>query len=482
MVEKTWLAAALVAAVGAPGMAAAQTADLGEIRQQIRELKESYEARIRALEEKLKAAEEAGRRAGEAAAQASATAQRAEQAAASATASGAQPQVPQTQPQQNAFNPTISLILNGTWGRYGNDPGNRISGFAASDLGEAVPRGGSLGESELFLAANIDPNFRGALLAALTPENTVEVEEAFVETLALGHGFTLKGGRFFSGIGYHNAVHAHAWDFTDASLVQRAFLGNNYGDDGVQLRYVAPLPVLVEIGAELGRGREFPGSATGFERNRNGQEAGALFAHLGGDIGDSHSYQAGVSYLRGRAPAAGVAILDLDDMSGVANLFTGRQRVTGVDFVYKWAPDGNPAYRNFKFVTEWFQRKLDGRLTFDDGGAGQLTDTAEIRQSGWYAQGVYQFHPYWRVGTRYDRLSRGSAALNANAANLALPDFDPQRVSVMVDFNPSEFSRIRLQYNRDRLLQDAATGQAIPDNVVFLQYVMSLGAHGAHRF
>ena len=95
----------------------------------------------------------------------------------------------------------------------------------------------------MFITANIDPRFRGAFLAALTPENSVEIEEAFVETLSLGKGATLKGGRFFSGIGYWNSVHPHAWDFTDASLVQRAFLGKNYGDDGVQLRWVAPLPV-----------------------------------------------------------------------------------------------------------------------------------------------------------------------------------------------------------------------------------------------
>ena len=47
--------------------------------------------------------------------------------------------------------------------------------------GEVAPaaRGFSLGESELVLGGNIDPYFRGNLVAALTPENEVEVEEAF---------------------------------------------------------------------------------------------------------------------------------------------------------------------------------------------------------------------------------------------------------------------------------------------------------------
>ena len=41
---------------------AATDADLAEIRDQIRQLKESYEARIDALEQRLKAAEARGRR------------------------------------------------------------------------------------------------------------------------------------------------------------------------------------------------------------------------------------------------------------------------------------------------------------------------------------------------------------------------------------------------------------------------------------
>jgi hypothetical protein len=46
----------------------------------------------------------------------------------------------------------------------------------------------------------------------------------------------------------------------------------------------------------------------------------------------------------------------------------------------------------------------------------------------------------------------------------------------MIDFSPSEFSRFRLQFARD----EARFNEA--DNQVFLQYIMSLGAHGAHKF
>lgn len=472
------IAAAAAAAFAAGGPAAAQNAELDQIRKDIQELRDSYESRIKALEDKLKEAEAAALKAQETAAQAQASAAQAEVAATQTGTAPAGAESPQA--SQNAFNPALSLILNGTWGRYGTDPTTQITGFAPSG-GEVMPsRGASLGESELFLSANIDPYFRGALLAALTPENTVEVEEAYFETLALGRGFTIKGGRFFSGIGYSNQFHPHAWDFVDPALVQTAFLGRNYGDDGLQLRWVAPLPVFLQFGAEIGRGREFPGAGE-VERNSNGKESQAFFAKLGGDIGTSNSYQVGASYLQQRSGPDGVAFLDYNDLSGVSNLFVGRQRIGGVDLVYKWAPEGNPQYRNFKFAAEWYQRRYDGDFTFDTTGIAS-TDALTARQSGWYAQAVYQFMPYWRIGGRYDRLSHGTIGLNANAANVVPPAFDPKRYSLMVDWNPSEFSRIRLQYSRDLTRQDIATGETISDNQLFLQYIFSLGAHGAHRF
>ena len=471
------IAAAVAMACASPALA--QNAGLDQIRRDIEDLRSSYESRIKALEDKLKAAEASATQAQASAAQAEASAAKAATAETGSDTTPA-PQAAAQTASQSAFNPALSLILNGTWGRFGDDPTSRITGFAPAG-GEVSPgRGASLGESELFLTSSVDPYFRGSLLVALTPDNTVSVEEAYAETTALGQGFTIKAGRFFSGLGYLNAVHLHAWDFVDASLVQRAFLGTNYGDDGVQVRWVAPLPVLLQFGAEVGRGREFPG-AGGVVRNQNGAESRAFFVKLGGDIGTSGSYQVGASHLEQRSGANGVAFLDYNDLSGLNNLFSGRQRINGVDMVYKWAPDGNPTYRNFKFAAEWYQRRYDGDFTFDTAGFA-ATDALSARQSGWYAQAIYQFLPYWRVGARYDRLSAGSVALNANAANLTPPEFDPKRYSLMVDWNPSEFSRIRLQYSRDLTRQDIATGLAIADNQLFLQYIFSLGAHGAHQF
>jgi hypothetical protein len=45
----------------------------------------------------------------------------------------------------------------------------------------------------------------------------------------------------------------------------------------------------------------------------------------------------------------------------------------------------------------------------------------------------------------------------------------------MAEWVPSEYSRIRLQYNRDDSYQ-------ISDDQFYLQYTFSIGAHGAHAF
>lgn len=384
-----------------------------------------------------------------------------------------------------SFNPEISLILQGTAARSSRDPeAYAITGFAPSG-GEVGPvsRGFSLGESELWIGANIDPYFRGQLVAALTPEDELEVEEAFIQTLALGRGFTLKGGRFLSGIGYLNEIHQHAWDFQDAPLAYKAFLGGRLNDDGVQVRWIAPTDLFVELGGELGRGRVFPGT----DRTRNGGNLGTLFGRVGGDIGASTAWRAGLSYLR--TSPEDRAFTDVDSLDEeVTQAFTGRSRTWIADFILKWAPDGNASATNLKLQGEYFRRKESGTLAFDDTAAsgtfGALSGDYSSRQSGWYAQAVYQFMPRWRVGYRYDQLSYGtvdnalvtSGALTAADFPLLATEYDPKRHTAMVDWSPTEFSRLRLQFANDK------SQIGVTDRQLLLQYIHSLGVHGAHRF
>jgi hypothetical protein len=479
------MALALALAWGAAGASHAQTSnDLEQIRQEIQAIKQDYEKRIQELEKRLKQAEQAAQ-------QAQASAQTAaEQAKASAQQAAEQVQAAQrTEPPQtaappapaggtaaqNAFNPAISLILQGAYQQYNTDPASRsVTGYLPPGAFLEGNKGFNLNETELTLSANVDQLFYGQATLAFA-EGQVETEEAFVSTPALGHGLTLKALRFFSGIGYGNSVHAHAWDFVDPALVQQAFLGSNLGVDGVQASWIAPLPVYVELGGEIGNAVEFPFTDTS---SKNGFSTGTLFGRLGGDIGTSHSYRLGAWLLNSQNLVDGASALDLDARTGVTNtLAGGNTRIWGLDFVYKWSPDGNPTDRNFKLVAEWMHRELTGDLTFDSGGPGSNTDGFNAKQSGWYAQGIYQFLPRWRAGLRYGQLDNGTISAGSNAANgITATGFSPQRWSAMVDWSPSEFSRLRLQYNNDR------TQLGLDDHQLFLQAIFSLGTHGAHRY
>ena len=373
----------------------------------------------------------------------------------------------------NAFNPAISLILSGLYARTSQDPARyAFSGFQLPPSAEIGPgtRGFSLAESELGFAANIDPWWRGVATIALHPDETVSVEEAFIQTTSLGNGLSLKAGRFFSGIGTLNPQHAHTWDFVDNPLAYQALLGTQYGDDGVQLKWLAPTDQFIEFGLELGRGRGFPGG----DNSRNGAGMTALTAHTGGDVGASHNWRAGVSVLSTKAD--GQELLGLGaSASPVTSAFSGRTRVWVADAVWKWAPDGNATRTSVKLQGELLRSTRDGRLVVDPANAASAGAHRAV-QSGWYLQGVYQFVPRWRLGLRTERLDSGTPDYGSNAGLFAATGYRPRKNTLMLDFNASEFSRVRLQWARDGAREGAA------DTQIFLQYQMSLGAHGAHSY
>jgi len=225
-----------------------------------------------------------------------------------ATATAAPPVYPQPAPvaapakgsNAAAFNPAISMILTGNYASLSQDPATyRVAGFIPPPSGEGPGRRSfNLDESELTVASNVDPYFFGNVTAAIQGDNSIDIEEAYFKTIALNNGFTIKGGRFFSATGYLNEIHSHNWDFADQPLVYQVFLGGQLAQDGAQIRWLAPTDYFIELGAEAGSGRSFPGT----QRNSNSLASDALFAHLGGDVGDSSSWRLGVSWLDVRSP------------------------------------------------------------------------------------------------------------------------------------------------------------------------------------
>ena len=158
-----------------------------------------------------------------------------------------------------AFNPAIGVVLQGKASAFSQNPDTyRVRGFALGDEAGPGKRGLSLDETELNFQASVDPYLFGNATLSISPENHISVEEAFIQTTSLPAGFTLRAGRFFSGIGYLNEQHSHTWDFADQALPYRVFLNNQYDDDGVQLRWLAPTRQFLEFGGELFRGDAFP--------------------------------------------------------------------------------------------------------------------------------------------------------------------------------------------------------------------------------
>lgn len=369
-----------------------------------------------------------------------------------------------------AFNPNIGLNLQGRYGAFTRTPGARaLPGFQLGSENGAGAKGLSLGESELSLSANIDDHFYGFANLAFVQDNgesAVDVEEVYLQSTALPYGLTVRAGQFFSAIGYQNSRHSHAWDFVDQPLAYEALLNGQYLDPGVRLSWLAPSDLFAEFGVETFRGDRFPGGGAA----RDGVGTTTVYGNFGGDLSDASAWQAGLSWL-----AAHPRQRHYEAANGEVTEFTGSSDLLIADVVWKWSPDGNFHDRNLTVQAEWLHRSERGKLALLSGesaGSGRYHGT----QDGWYVQTVYQFAPRWRAGLRYDELASSN-----RTSGLAVPTIldgdggSPRRYSAMLDFSNSEFSRFRLQYNRDET--NARTADQL-----YLQYIMSLGAHGAHAF
>ncbi|RUM94493.1 MAG: hypothetical protein DSZ28_02895 [Thiothrix sp.] len=436
---KKIITASLYLLVISPVITPAMAERSAELNKQIEQLKKDTKARIQTLEERLNAAENAV----------------ATQPASRTTA------------KQNNFNPAISLILNGSYSNYSQNPDDyALPGFALGSEVGLEKEGFSLGESEITLSANTDQHWRGQMTISLADDNgetSTEVEEAFIETLGLDNGLTVRAGRFFSGIGYLNGKHIHAWNFNDAPLVYRGLFGNQIKQDGLRLNWALPTDQYIELGLETGNGQSFPAGGS-----HSGLGDWAAFMKTGGDIGDSASWQLGLSHYQAD---------NIDGRQASTHSFTGDSKLNGLDMIYKWSPNGNDAEQSLILQSEYFQRDENGTIAADaDNGADN--SSIETNQKGWYAEGIYKFKPHWRTGLRYDRLSSSNSGDNSSVlqqTGLLDEGHDPHRTSVMVEWIPSEFSRIRLQANHDNSTRES-------DNQVILQYTQALGSHGAHQF
>ena len=329
-----------------PNALAATDADLAEIRDQIRQLKESYEARIQALEQRLKEAEAkaaAAQNSGGGADTAPSPLHRSRPPLRRRPTSGL-----------SAFNPAISAVLQGVYANLSQDPNQyAIHGFVPSGDIAPAKRGFSIAESELGFSANVDDKFYGNLIFSLAPDNSVEVEEAYGVFTAAPYGLAPKFGRFLlrRSVTSTTSISTSGISTTRRCPIRRFSAASSH-NDGLQLKWVAPTDIFLEFGGEIGDGSGFPGT----ERNKNGIGGGAAYVHAGGDIGTSNSWRAGFSYLQLRPDDRQYAQTDIAGNDAQIG-FSGKSQLAIADFVWKWAPNGNALDTNFKLQGEYFWRK-----------------------------------------------------------------------------------------------------------------------------
>ena len=487
--KRLLLGAAVAVALAAPlSASAADSADMAEVKRMIEQMKADYEQKIEALEQRLKAAEQKAETAAD-------TAETAKQASAAATAerksSGLGALTSGT-----AFNPQISVIVDGNY--YHDD----ADGEGTELLGEAFRAGAGHGheeeggghshggaengfnlrEAELWFGGTVDPYFDASVTLALDSDGGAEVEEAFLQTRALPAGLKVKAGKFFSDIGYANRQHPHEWDFTDQNLVHQNLFGNNLGDTGVQLTWLPELPWYTQLGFEALQGsQERFGALVEDEEEReelnlSGEDDGPRlftgFVKVAPDLGFDHALQLG-AFVAHSTQSQLIGELEEEEAG-----FDGDQTLWGLDLVYKYDSPRSYGAGDFVFQTEYLYDKKDLQLTAYDADPSLVGGNREFTTDGLYLQGRYGIAPRWQLGLRYDVLGLTNEAEGVGGNE----NFDESdRWTIGVTYRPSEFSLLRL----NAATADIVTGEDGASegfDYFYLQYILSLGSHGAHKF
>ncbi len=383
--------------------------------------------------------------------------------------------------KQTAFLPNISFILDTSFvGRNKKDqefkeleiPGLYHAHGDAHGHGHGAlneKRGFNLNYGELYLYAPVDPYFD---LFATIPfsEEGSEIEEAYAVTRGLPFGLQLKVGKFRSSFGRLNAQHPHVWDFANQPLVYKVFLGDDgLTEKGVQLNWLAPTPFYLLFGLEVLQGENEQSFGTdGFLSVGDTRKPNLYlgFVKTSFDIGNL-SLLTGLSYATGHTR---INHLETDN----PHAFAGKTKLYGFDLTAKYLID---SYRYVSLQGEYIYRDQKGTRYAYDNNNNLITSSVSKKQAGFYAQAVWRFAKRWRAGIQYNLINKNDVKVNAQKRNLSdnLPAY-----YAMLEFNPTEFSRVRLQVGQNRAFYHE--GQRKTVNEVILQFNFAIGAHGAHPF
>ena len=347
------------------------------------------------------------------------------------------------------------------------------------EVGDHDPqqRGFNARNIELAFDGAVDPYFEGFANIVFKLDNDnqtqVEVEEAFLQTTDLPFNLQLKGGQFFAAFGRINPTHPHTWDFADDPLVHGLFLGpDGLRGVGGQISWTLPTPWYSQLllGVQNGRG------GTGYSF-RNPGDNGIFFGRMTTD-----------RELRGLQDFVWIPrwenSVDLSPtqvvLAGVSGAFgsneTGanaRTQIYGGDFLYKWkSAHAEGGFPFVKWQTEVMYRRFEAGRGVDE--AFPVAET--FHDWGIYSQVLWGFKKGWVAGVRGDYVHMQDSKFT--------DDLDRQsrsRISADLTWYPTEFSKIRLQYNHD-FLDDTFFLAGRDVDSIFFQFEFILGAHGAHKF
>ena len=347
------------------------------------------------------------------------------------------------------------------------------------EVGDHDPqqRGFNARNIELAFDGAVDPYFEGFANIVFKLDNDneteIEVEEAFMQTTNLPFNLQLKGGQFFAAFGRINPTHPHTWDFADDPLVHGRFLGpDGLRGVGGQISWTLPTPWYTQLIFAVQNGRG--GTAYSF---RNPGDNGIFFDRLTND-----------REIRGLGDLLWLprleSSIDLTPtqvvLGGISGAFgsndTGdhtRTQIYGADLLYKWkSARAEGGFPFVKWQTEFMYRRYQAGRGIDD--TFPVAET--FHDWGMYSQVLWGFHKNWVVGVRGDYLHMTDSHFTDD------PDRQSRsRISADLTWYPTEFSKLRLQYNHD-FLEDTFFLAGRDVDSVFLQFEFILGAHGAHKF
>ena len=363
-------------------------------------------------------------------------------------------------------------------------------------------RGFTVQNVELSLTGAIDPYFYGEthliyFLDPATGESQFELEEAFLTTQKLPWKLQFKGGQFFTEFGRINPTHPHAWHWLDQPVINTRLFGpDGMRGPGMRMSWLTPLPWYSQLYFGM--------------QNANGETMSSFLSN---------------SELASERPIGGYPFTDrpvkaLKDMTYLARVenswnlsetvttklgfsgvygpnYTGPRGDTwiyGTDLVVKWRPAKN--YQGWPFLlleSEIMKRLYRADRSFFQAGDPE-TGTPDsfirgqnLRDWGFYTQLLWGFYPRWAFGVRGEYASGGGSNISfdplTETAQIVSRNTDPfrdnrTRVSPLLVFHPSEFSRLRLQYNCDWASHlPGGTAHTVWAGVEFLY-----GAHPTHKY